>query len=353
MDVLRTRALRAIAAGLGALLLLCAAPPRSAEAASSSVDVPADSVVSVTVPAAARGADVTIRSWDRPQIQVESDGADPSVTRRLVIYGTVRYPLAQEIPAGVFQRRVNGQVLGTVALPPEVFPYAGFRAGPHDYLLVDLTAPARVTITVPASTALLLVRASNGKTEIEGYRGANLVVGQNGGRVELEDVETTAFVQMNTGSLVAVDSTFRRVRVRVNAAQVAFERCRSTQIEASSISGTIVYDGGSFEPGLARFDSQSGNIALGVSSTAQVTGRSQGGRVYALFDRHPGANIEQRGENDATATFGSGGPLVNAVTQRGNVYLYDGSAAHGGRRELHRLPQYFSGNVPPRRPGPP
>ncbi|HZO95483.1 MAG TPA: hypothetical protein VFB22_17165 [Candidatus Baltobacteraceae bacterium] len=351
MDVLPTRALRAIAAGLGALVLCVAAPPRSAGAASSAFDVPAETVVAITIPASARGADVTIRSWDRPQIQVESDGADPSVTRRLVIYGTVRYPLAQEIPAGVFRRRVNGQDVGTVTLPPEVFPYASFRAGPHDYMMVDVTEPARMTITVPTSTALLLVRASSGKTEIEGYRGANLVVGQGGGRVDIEDSDTTAFVQMNTGNVWIEDSTFRRVRVRVNAAQVAFERCRSTQIEASSVSGTIVYDGGWFEPGLARFDSQSGNIALGVSSPAQVTGRSQGGRVYALFDRRPGENVEQRGENDATAIFGSGGPLVNAVTQRGNVYLYDGSAARG-RRE-RRLPEYFSGSSPPRRPGGP
>jgi hypothetical protein len=352
VDVLRTRALRAIAAGLGALLLLCVAPPRAASAGSSAIDVPPESVVAVTVPAAARGSDVTIRSWDRPQIQVESDGADPSVTRRLVIYGTVRYPLAQEIPAGVFQQRVNGQVIGTVSLPPETFPYASFRPGPHDYLLVEVNEAARVTLTIPSTTALLIVRAASGKTRIEGYRGANLIAGQGGGRLELEDVDTTAFVQMNTGTLYAVDSTFRRVRTRVNAAHVVFERCRSTQIEASSISGTIVYDGGSFEPGLARFDSQSGNIALGVSSTAQVSGRSQGGRVYALFDRRPGENVEQRGDNDATATFGTGGPLVNAVTQRGNVYLYDGSAAHG-RDEARRLPQYFSGAGPLRRPPPP
>ncbi len=348
MDVLRTRALRAIAAGIGALLLLCAAPPRSAGAASSAFDVPAESVVAITIPASARGSDVTVRTWDRPQLLVEADGPDPSVTRRLVIYGTVRYPLAQQIPAGVFQRRVNGQVVGTVALPPEVFPYSGFRSGPHDYMLVDLNEPERVTITVPSTTGLLLVRGSSGKTDIENYRGANLVVGQSGGRVELENVETTAFVQMNTGSLWAVDSSFRRVRVRVNAADVAFERCRATQIEASSISGTIVYDGGSFSPGLARFDSQSGNIALGVSSAAQVTGRSQGGRVYALLERGANENVEQRGENDATATFGSGGPLVNAVSQHGNVYLYDGSAVRE-RGEMRRLPRYFSGPNPPRR----
>src|SRR5665213_2870012 len=55
------------------------------------------------------------------------------------------------------------------------------------------------------------------------------------------------------------------------AAHDVFERCRSKQIEATSVTGSIVYDGGAFDPGLARFESQSGNIALGVTSSAQLT----------------------------------------------------------------------------------
>jgi hypothetical protein len=113
--------------------------------------------------------------------------------------------------------------------------------------------------------------------------------------------------------------------VRGVAAHDVFEHCRSKQIEASSVHGSIVYDGGSFDPGLARFETQNGNIALGVNGAANVTGRSQDGHVYTLFDRRGGSTVDQRSDGEATATVGGGGPLVNAISGRGNVFLYDGT----------------------------
>src|SRR6202011_2379392 len=80
-----------------------------------------------------------------------------------------------------------------------------------------------------------------------------------------------------------------------------------------------------FDPGLARFESQNGNIALGVNGAANVTGRSQDGHVYTLFDRRGGSIVDQRSDGEATATVGGGGPLVNAISGRGNVFLYDGT----------------------------
>ena len=143
--------------------------------------------------------------------------------------------------------------------------------------------------------------------------------------MQLTGATTTAFVQMNYGTFYAADSSFDRIRVRGIGAHDVFEHCRSKQIEASSVHGSIVYDGGSFDPGLARFESQNGNIALGVNGGASVTGRSQDGHVYTLFDRRGGTTVDQRGDGEATATVGGGGPLVNAISGRGNVFLYDGT----------------------------
>ena len=240
-------------------------------------------------------------------------------------FGTPRFPLSRQIPAMMFATRDRDGQVSAGALAPEEFPYAGFRPGAHDVVVVDAPDGSHLVVTVPASTGLLSLRVGGGQTTIEGYRGANLFVVQGQGHVQLTGATTTAFVQMNYGTFYAADSAFDRIRVRGIGAHDVFEHCRAKQIEASSVHGSIVYDGGSFDPGLARFESQNGNIALGVNGGASVTGRSQDGHVYTLFDRRGGTTVDQRGDGEATATVGGGGPLVNAISGRGNVFLYDGT----------------------------
>jgi hypothetical protein len=45
--------------------------------------------------------------------------------------------------------------------------------------------------------------------------------------------------------------------------------------------------------------------------------------VYGLWDKR--TPLEMRGDNDVSATVDGGGPVVNAVSTHGNVFLYDGS----------------------------
>jgi len=324
VDVFRTRALRWVVAGLGVLLSWLAAPAAPAVAGTTSYDVGDQAVVNVVV--RGRGNDVTVRVWDRPSVQFDfADETVPVVDRRNVQFGAGRFPLSRQIPAMMYPARNPDGQAGMGVLAPEEFPFAAFRPGPHDVVAVDAPESSHIVITVPATTGLLALRVGGGQTTIEGYRGANLFVIQGQGRVQLTGATTTAFVQMNNGTFYAADSAFDRIRVRGIGAHDVFEHCRSKQIEASSVYGSIVYDGGSFDPGLARFESQSGNIALGVNGAASVTGRSQDGRVYTQFDRRNGSTVDQRGDGDATATVGGGGPLVNAISGRGNVFLYDGS----------------------------
>jgi hypothetical protein len=250
------------------------------------------------------------------------------VERRSVMAGTPAFPLSATIGPFAWVQHAEGQIVAQGMFPPEAFPYALMRAGDHASIRVVADAGSHLVITVPANTGILWLQVGAGTTSIDGYRGANLFIVQSAGRVRLKGVSTTAFAQMANGRLHVSDSTFDRIRVRDNAGQVIFERTRSKQIEASTISGNIVYDGGSFDAGLARFESQSGNIALGTVGPAQLIGRSGDGHVYTQFDRH--TDVDQRSDGAATANVGGGGPLVNAISSHGNVYLYDGSLR--GRR---------------------
>ncbi|MBV8298144.1 MAG: hypothetical protein JO083_01095 [Candidatus Eremiobacteraeota bacterium] len=356
MNVPVTRALRRIAAGLGALLVvLLSLPAAPVRAASSSLDVGDQAVVNVVV--RGKGNELTVRVWDRPTVQVDyAEDAVPSIARLSIPFGTVRFPLSQQIPAQLFTLHDrDGAITGAGALPPEEFPYASFRPGPHDTVRIDAPEGSHLVVTVPAALGILALRVGGGQTSVEGYRGANLFLAQNQGRVQLTGTSTSAFVQVNYGVFYAADGTFDRIRVRGIAAHDLFERCRSKQIEATSINGSILYDGGSFDPGLARFESQNGNIALGVVSPAQLAAHSDEGHVYTAFDKR--ANVDQHGDGTATATVGGGGALVNAITGRGNVFLYDGSLAsrrapNAEWRPLHQLFNQHRRAAAPRPEGP-
>ncbi|MEO7040090.1 MAG: hypothetical protein ABI186_08695 [Candidatus Elarobacter sp.] len=303
---------------------MCVTTAAPSAAATSSFDVGDQAIVFVQ----ARGArnEVTVRSWDRSTVQIESADDTPQVDRNVTVLGAL--PVVVPVPPMAWlQHDAGGLVTGGGMMPPEDFPYTSFRPGAHDTIRITAQPGAHLTVTVPATTGILQVRVGAGVTSIDGYHGGNLFVVQNAGRVQLSNTSTTAFAQMGNGVLYAADDTFDRIRVRANAAHIVFEHCRSKQIETSTVSGSIVYDGGTFDPGLARFESQTGNVALGVASPAQLTGRTQDGRVYTQFVRRAAA-IDSRDDGDTTATIGGGGgALVNAISERGNVFLYDGTLA--------------------------
>ncbi|MGA2395434.1 MAG: DUF4097 family beta strand repeat-containing protein, partial [Candidatus Lustribacter sp.] len=297
-----------------------------ASAASGSFNMGDQNVVQVLAGARSQ---VTIKAWDRPNVQFDTDDESAQVTRRPITFGTVQTPLSVPIPLQNIAVRdpVSGATTrGT--LPPEIFPYASdFRAGEHDTVRIVTAADSHLTVMVPASTALLVarIRQGAGLIDVDDYHGGTLFVASGGGQTRLNDVMSATFVQQMNGRLEIYDSSFDRIRARSNNATIDFEHDRARQIEVTSVSGNIIYDNGTFDPGLARFESANGSIGLGVATGAQVAARSTEGHVYSMWDRR--TPLDQRGDSDVSATIAGGGPVVNALTGRGNIYLYDGTLA--------------------------
>jgi hypothetical protein len=314
-------ALRRVAVSLA--LLTGFLSPAPASAASSSFTIGDQGVLQVW---AGNLSTVVIRGWDRPNVQLDTDDEAVQVVRRPVTFGTPQNPLSVSLPiTTVVTRDPLGGTTGTATLAPEEFPYASdFRTGVHDSVRIVAAARSHVTVMVPAATGILDVRVRGaGITTIDDYHGGTLFVSSAGGRSTLTDITSAAFVQQMNGHLEVRDSSFDRLRARGNAATFTFEHTRARQIEVTTISGPIVYDDGTFDPGLARFESTSGAIAIGASAGAQIEARSNDGRVLSLWDRRQ--PVDQRGDGEASVTIDGGGPVVNAVSAHGNVYLYDGS----------------------------
>ena len=272
---------------------------------------------------------VAIHVWDRPQIQIQADGAlrwqqvPPAMVAR-------RFPAQIPLPAQTLQTP-----RGDIVLPPERFVAPPLPTGPHAGVVIRGSGPT--TVMIPRDTAMVIARVGRGSVSINGYRNGFFVAIVRAGRVHLRNVAGTGAVQVLSGAIVAIDSHFARLRARTARGNLIFEGCSAMQIEVSSILGSIAYDNGSFAPGLAHFQSERGNIALGIASGGvQIGAHSASGHVYS--DLGARENV-QSSANDTRAIINGGGPVVTATSGTGTVILYRGSIReHPQLRQ--RLPMF-------------
>lgn len=321
----------AIATLLASLCSLAFAAPASAD---GQFDVGSSPVLNVRLD---RGQ-LNIQTWDRQQVQISSDRpldvqhlpaeqVDPRVPKQLQIS-------SQEIPTGH----------GPVTLPAESFVLPDLGGAQHDAILVR--GDGNVTITIPRNTAMVIAHVRAGHLTLNGYHGVFLAQGRAAG-VTLNNVSGTGFVESLRGKVIATNSSFDRLRVRTATGNMLFQGCTSNQIQATSAYGSIVYDNGHFQPGLARFESEHGNVALGVRGGAQIGAHSGAGHVISSF--HSEAHV--RGDPATKqATVHGGGPVVTATSKNGSIYLYSGSM-----NEHPRVRQQLNGStsLPGHYPNPP
>jgi hypothetical protein len=290
---------------------------------------------------AVREGDVTIRTWHRRTVQVDGDPA-------LSIERHVADQSGEAIAVPIQPMRQGGDGPNALSLPPETFVSGSIPAGPRDVVVVHDASdrdpgplpPTPTVVTIPDDSVYVTVTAWHGNLDVHGYRAGTLVASSGGGRVTLVSVGGVVFAQSRRGPITIRDSSFDLVRARSLFGDITFERCHVHQITATTGAGSIAYDGGSFEPGLASFESERGDIAIGADGPVQFG-------AHAATDGHVFTDLGRDG-GEASTTFNAaqpardGAPVVTATTRSGNVYLYHGPLPK------HRL----KGPPPPfRRPG--
>jgi hypothetical protein len=274
-----------------------------------------------------RSGIITIRTWNQQQIAISSN--DPVFAQHFMPDAVERALGGGDIP--IFATAVKTPE-GILTLPPEAFPIAPI--GPdHDGVLVRPGDDANLTLTVPVSTALVWVVVGRGQVHMRDYRSGSFVVRVHAGSARLQNVGGDGYVEVARGPVILTNSAFNRLRARSAVGDIIFENCNARQIEVSSINGSIAYDNGTFVPGLARFESQNGNVALGIAGGGvQIGAHTAAGRVFQFFGN--GASV-RGSETDKQVTAGGGGPIVTASTARGNIYLYKGTLRHSKQKLPH------------------
>ncbi|MBV8372958.1 MAG: DUF4097 family beta strand repeat protein [Candidatus Eremiobacteraeota bacterium] len=313
--------------GAAALILACAcciglgAPARAAE----QVGVGPNPWLDVQL----QSGTLTVKTWDNPQVQVSTDGrvdihhidaasADPRIPRQYTAW-------SQNVSTN----------RGTVRLPEESFVLPKLPGNSHDEVVAR--GQGNTTVMIPRGTALVTAHVGTGQLNLNDYHGVFIThVGQGG--INLNHVDGSGYVESLRGQVDAAYSSFDRLRVRTATGNMLFRGCTSHQIEASSTYGSIVYDNGKFQPGLAHFESEHGNVALGVRGGAQIGAQSGSGHVVSSF--HSNTATGRANPNAAQETIRGGGPVVTAVSKSGSVYLYNGSVRNHPRvqSELQGVP---------------
>ena len=295
-----------------AWLLTCAAA-RAEVTTVEGADAP---IVRIQIPAQ---ANLIVRTWDRQAVQIDGDSSAYAIERSVN-----RVPAAMQ-PQFIRVGQIKGPDGGTIILPAESFVISTLPPGPRNVVIVKGEAGhpvGPITVTIPSNSPLVTANVVRGSVLLQNYQNGTFIVHLNNGPVMLDGVSGDGFVQVLRGLIVADDSDFNRLRARSAVGAQIFERCTSHQIEASIVTGSIVYDNGHFDQGLARFDATNGNVAIGTTGASQLNARAGTGRVYTLFERR--AQVDGR-DGEATALVEGGGPVVTATSTNGNVYLYDGS----------------------------
>jgi hypothetical protein len=299
--------------GRGAIVMLLAslcsqvfvAPAR----ADDQYDVGMSPVLNVRI---ARG-NLTIQTWDRPQIMITS-------SQNMDVRQVPPEQVDSRVPRQLqFKSQRIESEHGSIELPAESFVVPDLSGGNHQALVAS--GRGQVTITIPRTTAMVIAHVRAGTLSLQNYRGVFVLRGRSAD-VALDNVGGTGYVESLRGRVAATNSSFDRLRVRTATGNMLFRGCTSQQIQATSTYGSIVYDNGDFQAGLARFESDHGNVALGVRGGAQIGAHSGSGHVVSNFqdDAFVQGNPETK-----QATVGGGGPVVTATSKNGSVYLYSGS----------------------------
>lgn len=255
---------------------------------------------------------LTIRTWARSAVQIVTDNRvtwqrfDPSET-------------GPRIPSEINSWAVTIPTLrGPAALPAETFELPRLPPGPHDALSAH--GVGVTTVTVPQSSALVIARVTNGSIDVRGYHGV-LVLHVRRGTIGIYGFSGTAYAQVVSGRIAAVNSHFERLRARTAIGGLFFERCRSDQIEATAVRGAIVYDDGLFGGGPEYFATSDGPIAIGVAGgSVTINGHSTQRIALAL----PPDGVARRSDEGVTASIGGGGTYVSAMAQ-GVLAIYGGT----------------------------
>jgi hypothetical protein len=144
----------------------------------------------------------------------------------------------------------------------------------------------------------------------------DVIVENSGGAIALEST---------TGNIVAVEVTPGQIgdllRAKTNGGSISLQRVEHRQIEASSISGSVLFDGKFLTGGIYNFRTSNGSIKLAIPVTSSCTFSATYG--FGSFDSDIPLKIVTENITPhakvVVAKIGAGDAKVSLTTTRGSI----------------------------------
>jgi DUF4097 and DUF4098 domain-containing protein YvlB len=214
--------------------------------------------------------------------------------------------------------------------------------GPQGSVDYDITAPAWMPVRVEGTYNFVTMEGVQGEVYANTVRG-DIVIKGGTGIITAKSVEGEVQVDGARGK-VNVSSVNEKIRITDTSGEIIAESINgaitmtgidSKSVEASTVNGTITYEGKLADGGRYNFSAHNGDLLLGVPDTANATftiRTYQGGFSTDL----PLPNVNradiQRGRRVVT-TLGSGSADVYLETFGGAIRLRRGSATRSRGRD--------------------
>lgn len=248
-----------------------------------------------------------------------------------IVNGTVNVVGTDEPTARVEIAELHGPPLtvtldgGSLVVAYPDLPWRGFlkwldRKGWRRDVVVSVSVPAHVRLTVGVVGASAVVSGIHGPTEIRGVSGGITLVGLRGevyaetvtGAVEAQALRGPLRMHSVSGDLTVIDG-------------------RGADVEADSVSGDMILDldADADDAAFVRLTTVSGAVAVRLPPSAgtSVHAGTHGGRLSSAFDelRLTGPT----GARQLTGTLGSGQGRLSASSVSGSVALLRRPPADG------------------------
>ncbi len=146
----------------------------------------------------------------------------------------------------------------------------------------------------------------------------DVMVENSGGAIALEST---------TGNIVAIEVSPGQIgdllRAKTNSGAITLQKVEHRQIEASSISGSLLFDGKFLNGGIYNFRTSNGSIRLAIPASSSCTFKA----TYGFGSFHSEIPLKILTENDSPrartviATLGDGGAAVSVTTSSGSIAI--------------------------------
>lgn len=197
---------------------------------------------------------------------------------------------------------------------------------------VEIDVPNNAAINLEARTAGAVidsvkkasVKIVEGSIQFRNVSGGvSAVVSQ--GDVFLQSVGGAISVETTTGNIVGFDVSAGQVgdvmKARTNSGSISLQAVNHRQIEATSISGSVTYQGKFMAGGIYTFKTQNGSVRILVPTGASATFVASYG--FGNFNAAMPIDIQTQnvtpGGKSLVGVIGGGGPVVNVTTTSGNI----------------------------------